>query len=106
MPMEAAGFGNLHFQKAAVTKSQQSLRTQPHLQVPYFSCCSCFKFVMVPGMKYKRQNGKRAELMLLESALWKRGFSCIQRHAWLQGKDREITLGGREEEGADELLLT
>lgn len=63
MPIEAAGFGNLHFQKAAVTRSQQFLRAQPCLQVPYFSCCSCFKLVRVPSMKYKRQNGKRAEIM-------------------------------------------
>lgn len=56
-------------------------------------------------MKYKWQNDKRVVIMWSESALCERGFSCIQRHAQLRGKDIKITLGGREGEGVEELLL-
>jgi len=58
-----------------------------------------FLLQLVPRMNYKRQNGKTAEIMQSETAPWKRECSCIQRHTQLQGKDREITLGGRRRSG-------
>lgn len=45
-----------------------------------FPCCSGFELAIVPRIKCKRQNGKRAEIMHSESSYWKRGFSCIQNH--------------------------